>query len=686
MIENFSLNAKTINTHFNNFIKGLIICLLLLYSSNIYSKTIIQEAHNHNSQTKTTGLLEALGPKLLTTFNTSVTPNLVSKSWTDWRYNKLPLWLVLTAIAIGCLFIVTLFLTFILRQQVKRKTAHLETQTKQIRQIIDLIPHFIYATNDKDEIYLMNQYAADFCGINKDDYELLPKNKLIAKYGTSQSLFAGDQLLMEQGYSNIQNELKILNAKGEMVYLNLTKVPFVSNITAKPSLVAVGVDITEAKKHAQQIEHMSHHDPMTQLPNRILLNDRLKQSLALSVRQGYSGAILLIDLDDFKTVNHTHGQQFADKLLINLAHRIQNLLKVGDTLARLSGDTFVVQLNELSLKADHAHKTAMTAATEVQEQINRVFEIDGISLFITASIGVVVYPFDGKNQVNILPRAESAMRQAKLEGKNQIVRFSQAMEKAVFQRHLINNELKSAIHNQEFELLYQPQFHESDSLPIGFEALIRWNHKKHGTIYPAEFITAAEANNLILPIGYWVIEEACRQLHVWSSSPIAKRFVSVNLSVVQISDPELIPFLKRMLEQYSIEPHLLEFEITETVLFQSVSKSLITLNELKKLGIKLSIDDFGTGYSSLSYINRLPLDKLKIDHSFIRDIESDKGSQAIVKTIINMGKDLGLKVLAEGVETQGHLDFLRSIDCNYYQGYYFSHACKADSVVNFFSK
>ncbi|WP_251359999.1 EAL domain-containing protein [Kangiella sp. TOML190] len=658
----------------------------MLYSSNIYSKTIIQEAHNHNSQTKTTGLLEALGPKLLTTFNTSVTPNLVSKSWTDWRYNKLPLWLVLTAIAIGCLFIVTLFLTFILRQQVKRKTAHLETQTKQIRQIIDLIPHFIYATNDKDEIYLMNQYAADFCGINKDDYELLPKNKLIAKYGTSQSLFAGDQLLMEQGYSNIQNELKILNAKGEMVYLNLTKVPFVSNITAKPSLVAVGVDITEAKKHAQQIEHMSHHDPMTQLPNRILLNDRLKQSLALSVRQGYSGAILLIDLDDFKTVNHTHGQQFADKLLINLAHRIQNLLKVGDTLARLSGDTFVVQLNELSLKADHAHKTAMTAATEVQEQINRVFEIDGISLFITASIGVVVYPFDGKNQVNILPRAESAMRQAKLEGKNQIVRFSQAMEKAVFQRHLINNELKSAIHNQEFELLYQPQFHESDSLPIGFEALIRWNHKKHGTIYPAEFITAAEANNLILPIGYWVIEEACRQLHVWSSSPIAKRFVSVNLSVVQISDPELIPFLKRMLEQYSIEPHLLEFEITETVLFQSVSKSLITLNELKKLGIKLSIDDFGTGYSSLSYINRLPLDKLKIDHSFIRDIESDKGSQAIVKTIINMGKDLGLKVLAEGVETQGHLDFLRSIDCNYYQGYYFSHACKADSVVNFFSK
>lgn len=597
----------------------------------------------------------------------------------------IPQWLTTTLMIISGLLIISAISAYILRQQVKRRTADLQMQNEQTRQIIDLIPHFIYAANDKGEIFLMNQYAADFCGINTKDYELLPKSRLLDKYGASIALFEGDKVLLEHGKGNHRSEFKTINAQGDEVYFNLIKVPFVSSSTATPSVVGVGVDVTVSKNYEKQIEHMSYHDPLTQLPNRILLNDRLKQSLALSVRQGHSGAILLIDLDDFKTINHKHGPQAGDQLLKKLASRISDLIKVGDTVARLSSDTFVIQLNELSIEQQDANSSAFDVAKLVQEAISQPVSIEEKSIQVTASIGVVVYPFDGKNSVNLIPRAETAMRHAKLSGKGNIVRFTSEMETAVFQKHQISNELKNAINNDEFELYYQPQYQKNSAHPIGFEALIRWNHKTHGLIYPGDFISAAEENNLIIPIGYWVIEESFKHLKKLQKTSLHNCFVGINLSVIQIKDPNLIPLIKSLIDQYKINPKLLEFEITENVLFQDAEDSIETLNALKKLGARLSIDDFGTGYSSLSYINQLPLDKLKIDRSFIKDIEKDKSSQAIVKNIVNMSQDLGMTVLAEGVEQKSHLEYLASIGCNFYQGYYFNRAISFKQILTLYT-
>ncbi len=598
---------------------------------------------------------------------------------------EIPKWLTTALLIISTLLVVSAIAAYILRQQVKKQTANLKRQNEQTRQIIDLIPHFIYAANDKGEIFLMNRYAAEFFGIKLDDYDLLPKSRLLETYGASVALFEGDKALLEHGEGINKSEFKTLNAQGDEVYFNLLKVPFISSSTDTQSVVGVGVDVTASKQYEKQIEHMSYHDPLTQLPNRILLNDRLKQSLALSVRQGYSGAVLLIDLDDFKAINHNHGPQVGDKLLKKLAERISDLIKVGDTVARLSSDTFVIQLHELSIKPKEANDTAFEVAKQVQETINRPITIGGTSIYITASIGIVIYPFDGKNSINIIPRAETAMRHAKLSGKSNTVRFTNEMETAVFQRHLISNELKNAINNNEFELYYQPQFHKSSLNPIGFEALIRWNHKKHGLIYPGDFVPAAEENNLIIPMGYWVIEQAFHQLKKWQNTSLNKSFLGINLSVIQIKDSNLVALVKSLIQQYGINPALVEFEITETVLFQDIEESLETLNSLKKLGVKLSIDDFGTGYSSLSYINQLPLDKLKIDRSFIKDIEKDKGSQAIVKNIVNMSEDLGLSVLAEGVEEKAHVEYLNSIGCKYFQGYFFSKAITAKEILHIYS-
>ncbi len=595
---------------------------------------------------------------------------------------NIPKWLTTVLLLITGLLLASAFITYILRKQVNKQTLNLKRQSQQIRQIIDLIPHFIYAANDKGEIYLMNQYAAEFCGLELKNYDTLPKAQLIETYGANPDLFNGDSSLLKRGAGKLQSELHTKNATGNYKYLDLIKVPFVSNTTDTQSLVCVGVDITEAKTYEQQIKHMAYHDPLTQLPNRILLNDRLKQSLALAVRQGYSGAILLIDVDDFKTFNHKYGQIVGDKTLQKIANKISSLVKSGDTVARLNSDTFVVQLNELSINPDEANNSAFKVASQIQEVISAPHTIDGSSVNITASIGIVIYPFDGKNASNIIPRAESAMRHAKANDNKNIVRFISAMETAVFQRHLINQELQAAISNNEFTLYYQPQFYEQENLPIGFEALLRWEHHKHGLIYPADFIAAAEESNLIISLGYWVIERAFSDLRKLQNTSLRKSFFSINLSVIQIKDPNLVPLIKSLLKQYAIEPSLIEFEITETVLFQDVDDSIDTLTSIKSLGCKISIDDFGTGYSSLSYINKLPLDKLKIDHSFIKDIHQDRSSQAIVKTIVNMAKDLGLNVLAEGVEEEAQLNYLKSIKCQYYQGYYFKRAVPLSEIIN----
>ncbi len=604
------------------------------------------------------------------------------KKWLDVHHtSNLSSWMTsIIFVSIGLLF-ASIFIAYILRQQVKKQTDSLKRQSEQTRQIIDLIPHFIYAANDKDEIFLMNKYATEFCGVNPQNYETLPKKDLLEKYQVTAALFGGDQALLNEASQSYQSEIKTRSAAGEETYFNLIKVPFVSSSTDSNSVVGVAVDVTASKQYEKQIEHMSYHDPLTQLPNRILLNDRLKQSLALAVRQGYSGAILLIDLDDFKTFNHKHGVKLGDQLLKQIADRISGLIKVGDTLARLNSDTFVVQLNELSIKPHEAHDTAFKVANKVQEVIGTPINIDGSSLYISASIGVVIYPFDGKHVGNIIPRAEAAMLQAKLSKNDSIVRFTSEMETAVFHKHLINNELQNAINNHEFELFYQPQFSHEGVSPIGFEVLIRWTHNKHGVIYPSDFIPAAEENNLIISIGYWVIEQAFKDLQKLQTTSLKDVFLGINLSVVQIKDPKLVPLIKKLLKQYKVTAESIEFEITETVIFGDIDDSIKTLNEIKKLGCKISIDDFGTGYSSLSYLNQLPLDKLKIDRSFIKDIEKDKGSQAIVKTIVNMAKDLGLTVLAEGIEEESQLEYLRSIDCQYYQGYHFNKAISFSEML-----
>ncbi len=448
----------------------------------------------------------------------------------------------------------------------------------------------------------------------------------------------------------------------------------------------------ERKKAEERILFLAYYDSLTSLPNRILFKDRLYQSLVMAKRHQRLLAILFLDLDNFKRINDTLGHPAGDELLKQAAVRLSNYIRKSDSisrysadefstvLARLGGDEFTILLTEIA----QAHDT-IKVAQRILDAIAQPFDIEGQEVFITASIGIAIYPIDGEDVDTLLKNCDTAMYHAKNEGRNNYKFYEQSLNKTALDILTLENNLRKALDKQEFIVYYQPRIDIRTRNIVGLEALIRWRHPQKGMIPPSEFIPMAEENGLIVPIGEWVLNEACKQNKTWQAKGFAPVFISVNLSGKQFKQQNLIKVIQQALSETALDPRYLELEITESII-QDTGSTAVILCDLRNLGLKISVDDFGTGYSSLSYLRRFPVDALKIDRSFVKDATKDMDSAAIVKAIIAMSHCLKLRVVAEGVETEEQLKFLSDEGCDEFQGYLISPPLPADEVVRFLAK
>lgn len=436
--------------------------------------------------------------------------------------------------------------------------------------------------------------------------------------------------------------------------------------------IAIVQDISERKQAECIIENLAFYDSLTQLPNRQLLLDRLKQALASSAHSGRDGALLFLDLDHFKILNDSRGHEAGDSLLRQVAARLTICLHEDDTVARLGGDEFVVLLEGLS----NQDTTAATQAEAIGERIlaflRQPYQLDENEYQSTASIGIAIFKGHEQSLEELLKHADIAMYQAKKAGRNKLRFFDPEMQNAVNSRVDLERKLRKALEDQQFQLFYQIQVDRSYRI-LGAETLIRWMHPERGFMPPAEFVPLAEETGLILPIGQWVLETACTQLKAWQQNPATRDLtLSVNVSAKQFHQTDFVAQLKDVIKRHSINPLQLKLELTESLLLENIEDTIATMSALNKIGIQFSLDDFGTGYSSLQYLKRLPLMQLKIDQSFVRDIVADSSDRAIVQTIIAMAKSLELNVIAEGVETKEQRQLLLNKGCEHFQGYLFS--------------
>ncbi len=435
--------------------------------------------------------------------------------------------------------------------------------------------------------------------------------------------------------------------------------------------IAIAQDITERKKSEEKINNLAFYDPLTHLPNRRLLTDRLNQALASSKRIGREGALLLIDLDNFNILNDSLGHQVGDLLLQQVALRLTACVREGDTVARLGGDEFVILLENLSEQPMEAAAQTEIIGEKILAAIAKTYQLEMHEHHCTASIGATVFNSGQLAADELLKQADIAMYHAKKAGRNTLRFFDPRMQASITARVALEGELRKALELQQFQLYYQIQV-DSSHHPLGAEALIRWIHPERGMISPAQFIPLAEETGLILPIGHWVLETACVQLKVWEQDVLTRDLVlAVNVSARQFHQRDFVAQVHDAVQRHAIKPKRLKLELTEGMLLDNIEETIATMSALNEIGIQFSLDDFGTGYSSLQYLKRLPLDQIKIDRSFIRDINTDDDDKAIVLTIVAMARSLNIHVIAEGVETEEQRQLLLDRGCNHYQGYLF---------------
>lgn len=420
-----------------------------------------------------------------------------------------------------------------------------------------------------------------------------------------------------------------------------------------------------------EIMHLAFYDHLTDLPNRRLLVDRLHQAFASSARSSREGALLFIDLDNFKDINDTLGHGIGDLLLQRVAQRLKSCIREGDTVARLGGDEFVVMLEDLSEQPTEAATQTKAVGEKILATLSQPYQLATHAYHSTVSIGATLFSDHGKTADELLKRADIAMYQAKKAGRNTLRFFNPKMQDLINTRTSLEGELRKALENRQFQLYYQIQV-DSSSHSLGAEALIRWIHPERGLVSPAQFIPLAEATGLILPIGEWVLDTACAQLKAWEQDALTRDLIlAVNVSAKQFRQADFVAQVQATVQRHAINPMRLKLELTESMLVENIEDTIATMSALKAIGVQLSLDDFGTGYSSLQYLKKLPLDQLKIDQSFVRDLATDSSDKAIVRTIIAMAQSLDLDVIAEGVETEEQRQFLLDRNCTHYQGYLF---------------
>jgi len=437
-------------------------------------------------------------------------------------------------------------------------------------------------------------------------------------------------------------------------------------------------DITDRKRAEDEIRHLAHHDALTGLPNRFNLHERMDQTIAITRRLGKRLAVMLIDLDHFKTINDTLGHHVGDQLLIQVAQRLEASVRASDIVARLGGDEFVVVLAGLDTDAD-----AVQIADHIVDRIAAPYTIAGKELRTAPSVGICFYPDDAHEIGELIKNADIAMYHAKANGRGNYQFYTEKMRAEVTRRVTVENELETALREGQFVLHYQPQIEAHSSRVLGVEALLRWQHPVHGIIYPGDFITIAEESRLIVPLGQWVLEEACRQLRRWHDAGHAELHMSVNLSAVQFQDDDLPALIRKTLDDTGLAPRHLHLEITESMAMHNPEQNIVMMKALTQIGVKLALDDFGTGYSSLAYLKLFPIDIIKIDRSFVKDIESDENDAAICEMTMLLAQKLGLCAVAEGVETEAQLAFLTRIGCQAIQGYLFSKPQPAEQLGEF---
>ena len=429
----------------------------------------------------------------------------------------------------------------------------------------------------------------------------------------------------------------------------------------------------------QQMAYLAHsaeHDPLTGLPNRLLLGDRINQAIALARRHSGKVAVLFLDLDGFKHVNDSLGHSVGDQLLQSVAKRLLACVRSPDTVSRNGGDEFIIVLQEMEQP-----NQAATTARRVLKAVADPHKAGEHDLHVTASVGVSVYPDDGQDAETLIKNSDTAMYQAKASGRKTFQFFTREMNVSAVERQSIEEGLRNALEHRQFVLHYQPVVNIKTRAVVGAEALIRWAHPTRGLVYPIKFISVAEETGLILPIGAWVMREACRQAQSWKDAGLSTGSMAINVSAIQFRDEKFLEDLFSVLRETGLDPHSLELEVTESVLMRNAEVAASTLKAVRDIGIRVSVDDFGTGYSSLSYLRKFPLDSLKIDQSFLRKIHVAPDDSIIVSAIISMGRAIGLRVIAEGVETVEELAFLEANDCDEAQGFYFSRPVPAEEFV-----
>lgn len=447
--------------------------------------------------------------------------------------------------------------------------------------------------------------------------------------------------------------------------------------------VGAFTDITKRKATEEAIEHLAFYDPLTRLPNRRLLMDRLTQALVANARSKRGGALLFIDLDNFKTVNDTLGHDKGDLLLQQTAKRLISCVRKSDTVARLGGDEFVVMLEDLSANRNEAAVQARTIGDKILAALNEPYKITSYECDSSSSIGITLFCNHGDDVDAIIKHADLAMYRAKTSGRNSLCFFDPEMQQAATARAVLANELQTAVETEQFVLHYQPQVDGKGRL-TGAEALLRWQHPDRGLISPADFIPLAEETGLMLPLGLWVLRTACRQLVQWAAREgTAHLTVSVNVSACQFRQADFVERVLETVDAIGADPTKLTLELTESMLIEDIDDTIAKMGQMKERGLSFSLDDFGTGYSSLAYLKSLPLSELKIDRSFITDVHSDPNSGAIAKTIVFLAQSLGLTVIAEGVETELQRTFLDNHGCRDYQGFLFSRPLPLDAFEAF---
>lgn len=575
------------------------------------------------------------------------------------------------------MFMVTLVVTMLLISvlQSKRNLAEkaLRDNDKKLRAVIDGALDAIVAVNDAGEMVEFNPAAERIFGYKKEQVLGKPMSEMIIPAHLRKFHDTGHQQYVLTGEKHMFNqriEITGMRADGSEFPVELTLVSLKDE--GLPLITGFMRDISVQKKAQQEIENFAYHDALTGLPNRRLLVDRFQHAMLISQRSKTYNALIFIDLDHFKVFNETKGHDVGDQVLIEATNRIQQVIRSGDTVARLSGDEFIVILENLDTQQNLAYQQASEVTQKLLAELNKSYSFDLFEFNASASLGVTLFNDDQLGFEVHLRHADTAMHQSKAAGRNTYRFYDQITQERIEKIFAIETALSVAIKNQEFRLHYQGIVN-ANKVIIAAEVLLRWSHPVMGNIGPAEFIPIAEKNNQIIKIGHWVLQQACQQLKAWEIHPhLSKIKLSVNISAKQFLYINFIQELREILATTGINPELLKLELTETAVIDNIDDVVNKINVINKMGVKISLDDFGIGHSSLVYLKKLPISQIKIDQSFVQDVLTDSNDAAIIQMILAVGKTIHCDIVAEGVEQLAQFEQLKSFGCDYFQGYYFS--------------